>query len=78
MQLGSSDGEHVLAAAGFAHFFVFHFFVFSYNMLQRAHPDQWAMKYTIYMYNFVMANSITFRIDCCHPSRNKKGLLFFS
>jgi hypothetical protein len=32
----------------------------------------------IYIYNFVMANSITFRIDCCHPSRNKKGLLFFS
>jgi hypothetical protein len=57
--------------------FCFPFFVFSYNMLQHAHPDQWAMK-NIYIYNFVMANSITFRIDCCHPSRNKKACSFLA
>jgi hypothetical protein len=25
-----------------------------------------------------MANSITFRIDCCHPSRNKKACSFLA
>ncbi len=33
--------------------FVFPFFVFSYNMLQHAHPAQWAMKY-MYIYIYII------------------------
>lgn len=77
---GSSDGSMCSQLQALPTFLFFHFLYFPTiccNVLILL-SGPWNICIYIYMYNFVMANSITFRIDCCHPSRNKKGLLFFS